>query len=95
MDQSYTDGQTMLDFLVWFVAGLRDARVVALCGCVLLVCHPTRLYSLSGHVHNVHCSPIKIWELLLTFDRELEFFWCRPFSWSKGLFFSVSLLGAE
>ena len=44
------------------------------------------------HVYNVHRSPIKAWELLLTFDQELEYFWCRPFSWSKALFFSVSLL---
>jgi hypothetical protein len=34
---------------------------------------------------------VKLWELLLTFDREVEYFWCRPFTWSKALFFSVSL----
>lgn len=90
MDSTYTRGRSPLDELFWFVAGVRDAHTVALCGCVLLVCRPTRHWAFLMHGCNVHCPPIKVWELLLTFDQELEYFWCPPFAWSKALFFSVS-----
>lgn len=37
MDYPYVHGLPTLDDLYWVVAGLRDARTVTLCGCVLLV----------------------------------------------------------
>lgn len=41
MDSLYTNGRPTLDDLFWFVSGFRDARIIALCGSVLLVCRLT------------------------------------------------------